>query len=127
MLLEKHIQPGYSTGHCSPEVVERVNCAFAKQVYARFVNKKYGVNQGLLDEYDKWFVKKTLLDFNMAEDPDLCKTIVCTAPCHAVAKILSAGSLGCPFPEFISGNIPAPPSVPCLIPTNLTAVISYDN
>jgi hypothetical protein len=88
MLVKRSIQPGYGSELCSVEVIEAVNCGFAKQVFALYARERYGVDQCVEDEYDKLAIKKELLDLNLIYDPDMCKTVVCLAPTDVVVAMV---------------------------------------
>lgn len=68
----RSVQPNYGAGECSVDFVEKVNCRYADQVFAKYALKKYGVKQCKEDEFDKWYIKKQLLKLNLIYDPSAC-------------------------------------------------------
>lgn len=85
--MARKIRPGYDTGSFSEQFYETVICGFARQVYARFVAKKYGIDTCVEDEFSRLWIKKQLLDFGLIHDEDLCCEVECLAPCGAVASL----------------------------------------
>lgn len=104
-LKTRSVQPGYDTEHCSSDFVEKVNCNFAQQVYAKLIEQKYGVESCIGDEYDKYFVKKQLLNLNLIYDPTLCKSVKCCAPCGISITIQEFNPITNTAPVFISADL----------------------
>lgn len=126
MLIKRTIIPGYNTGHCSIDVFESINCGFARQMYTKFVNKRYGVEQKIEDEFDDFFIKKSLLDLNLIDDPDFCKPIICNPPCFVKAIIFFVKTNNCQDPNSIQVIVTGG-SITCLPPSGASASINYDN
>lgn len=126
MFIKRTIQPGYNTGHCSIDLVEKVNCDFAKQVYAKYLSKHYGVDQGLEDNYDEFLIKKNLLELNLIDDPDFCKPVFCCEPCGVRAVLLFVKTNNCQPPNSIQVIVTGG-SISCIPPNLLSAVINYNN
>lgn len=125
-LKTRSVQPGYDTEHCSPDFVEKVNCNFAQQVYARLMEQKYGVESCLVDDYDKYFVKKQLLDLNLIYDPNLCKPTKCCAPCGVSVKVQEFNPITNTAPTTIDSDIEyTDPDLPP--PTSPEADIQFQN
>lgn len=115
LLHQRKVKPGYNTPGCSPEYTEKVNCEFAEQIYNQVKKRRYGISVCCEDDYQKWFIKKQLLDLRAIYDPNLCKT-VCPVTCPTDCP-------PCPVPDA-----PVPPiSVLCPSPSNLTAVITIND
>lgn len=104
-LKTRMIQPNYGEGNCSVDIVEKTNCKYANQVYAKYLSTKFGVNACIDKDFDKWLVKKRLLELNLIYDPTAC----------IVPPVLET----CP-------DIPVVPPVPvqCLPATSVVATFS---
>lgn len=122
----RNIQPGYSTGNCSTELYEKVNCGFSAQLYARFVQAHYGVESCLQDRFDEYLIKKRLLDLNMIYDPEMCVTPPCCAPCGVTATLKVFYVNSCPAPRNVSAQVTVTP-ITCTAPSGVNAVINYQS
>lgn len=125
-LKTRAIQPGYSNGLCTNEFVEKVNCGFATQVYAKFLKKKWGVDACVEDEYNKWQIKKMLLDLNLIYDPAMCVECYAEEPCGIVVtgQIFNPQST-CLAPTNVTAETEYPPQQDCDEPDDVTAELSY--
>jgi hypothetical protein len=83
LIHSRKVKPGYNTKSCSPEYFDRINCAFADQVFNQIVKKRFGITPCCEDEFDKYLLKKELLDLQILYDPNICKSTcyTCKAPC----------------------------------------------
>lgn len=122
-LKTRSVQPGYDTGECSSDFVEKVNCNFAQQVYSKMTERKYGVETCIEDEFDKYLIKKELLDLNLIDDPNYCKTITCCAPSCVTVELQEFLTVTT-APTNISVEL-EPIIEPCLPPENVEARIEY--
>ena len=124
-LKTRSVQPGYGVGLCSVEYVEKINCAFANQVYANFINKKYGVDQCIENEFDKYLVKKSILDLNLIYDPDACIVPVVAEVCPEIPLVVPT-PIPCMGPSSVTTEIVFEP-VLCPAPTSVSTSIVYQN
>jgi hypothetical protein len=122
--MARRVQPGYNTGSCSQELFELVNDGFARQVYSRFLAKKYGVDSCVQDDFQRQWIKKQLLDLNLLLDPDLCCEIECKTPCGVIASLRVYHATSCLKPSNPVGTITVPEIV-CNAPTDVDAIIVY--
>lgn len=124
-LKTRSVQPGYGVGLCSVDYVEKINCAFADQVYSKFITKKYGVTQCIEDEFDKYLVKKSILDLNLIYDPNACM-IPCPVEICAEVIIVPPVPILCMGPSEVTTEIVFQP-LPCPAPSILSTEIVYQN
>lgn len=123
-LKARSVQPGYDVGECSADFVEQVNCNFATQVYARLNEQKYGVESCIEDNYDKWLLKKQLLELNLIYNPDLCKPILCCAPECVTTELIIFNQVNPTAPINLSVDID-PGYTPALPPEDVNSTITY--
>lgn len=124
-LKRRSVQPGYDTELCSVEYVEKINCAFANQIYAKMLVRKYGVNQCIDDSFNKYLIKKTILDFNLIYDPLACIPEPVVEACDPVV-IVPPTPIPCQGIVDVSATI----SIPVVICTGVieaSAVINYQS
>lgn len=126
MSLGRTIQPGYDNLLCSTAVIERINCGFARQVYARYLDLKYGVNACIEDEYDKYWIKKSMFALDLIYDPDQCKVAECCAPEDAVAELYVYHPNNCQAPINSSVVVSYPAFAGCEEPEDAEAEIVYN-
>jgi hypothetical protein len=120
------VEPGYSTGNCSPELYESISCEFAAQRYARFVQRRYGIGTCLEDTLDKMTIKKRLLDLNMIYDEDMCVIKCCEPGCVIRVVIRPFIFSDCTTPSNPSAVIVVPEYF-CEAVEDVEAVITYQN
>lgn len=65
------VVPGYKPPVCSPEYYDKVNCMYADQVNTQMLAVRYGLEVCCDDEFDKWDIKKELLDLQSIKNPNL--------------------------------------------------------
>ncbi len=123
-LKARMIQPNYGEGECSVEFVERVNCKFSNQVYAKLLTKKYGVNPCIDDELDKWLIKKQLLNLNLIYDPNACIVPPTPEMCPEVPVVPPTPNV-CGTPTNVVVTISDPLPVSCGTPTIIDVEIVY--
>jgi hypothetical protein len=101
VLNTRFVKPGYSTPSCSPEYTERVNCNYGDQLYNRMLSVRYGLTVCCDEAFDKWLIKKELLDLTSLKNTefDCCPPI---APCNV-----------CNTQECCCVVIPVLPVEPC--------------
>lgn len=116
LLHQRKIYPGYNTPGCSTEYTEKVNCEFAEQIYTQVKQRRYGISPCCQEEFQKWTIKKKLLDLRAIWDPELCVTcppITCCTPCPIPDPPVPPTPTGCPAPTDITAVIeiitPCPP------------------
>lgn len=68
-LKPRRIPPGYSTPGCSPEYTEKVDCNFADQAFDKMSSIRYGINSCCEEDFDRWDIKKRLLDLKAINTP----------------------------------------------------------
>ena len=102
VLNTRFVKPGYSTPSCSPEYTERVNCNYGDQLYNRMLSVRYGLTVCCDEAFDKWLIKKELLDLDSLKNTefDCCPPI---APCSV-----------CNTQECCCVVIPVIPVAPCV-------------
>lgn len=83
----RSVRPGWFTKGCPPEYVEKVSCEFAETMYQEVASIRYGIQFCCERDYDKWVIKKQLLDLKAIEDPEACVPPPCQAPCNLTAEI----------------------------------------
>lgn len=126
MNTKRHIQPLYDLGACSKELVESVKCGFARQVYARFLKARYGVNSCVEDLYEKFLVKKELLELNMIFDPAYCTFPLCIEPCGVSVVITGYDVKVCPAPTGPAMTVSVP-EIECNAPQGASMIINYQS
>lgn len=82
VLKPRAITPGYYTPGCSPAYTEKVNCAFAEQMYNQMLVTRYGLTICCEEDRIKWEIKKALLDLRAIYDPALCPGVTTTNCCN---------------------------------------------
>jgi len=109
VLKSRSVYPNYgnTVNNCSIDYIEKVNCNYAEQAYSKVIKTRYGLKSCEEDQYDKWWVKKKLLDLNLLEDPTAC----CPPETPITCDVL-------PEP-------PLPVPIACPAPTNVTTAFSY--
>lgn len=122
----RRVQPGYSTGSCSQELFELINNGFARQVYSRFLSKKYGVDSCVEDDFQRQWIKKQLLDLNLLLDPDLCCEVECKIPCGVTASLRVFHFTSCLIPKNPVATVTVPEIV-CNVPASVDAIIVYQS
>jgi len=123
---KKHIQPLYDTGRISKERLYQVFTNFADQVYSKFLEAKWGVRSCIEPNFNKWLIKKNLMDLELIYDPSVCLTVPvsCCAPCGVTAVLQVFGSISCEKARNVSAVI-VQVITPCDKPTEVTAVLTY--
>ncbi len=101
------VKPGYDTPGCSPEYVDKVNCAFAEAIYQRMASVRFGLNFCCEPDERKWTIKKELLDLKMLEDPDACIAIPveCCPPCNVTATLTVYQVRTCDPPTNVTAQL----------------------
>lgn len=122
----RHIQPGYSEGRCDINIFQEVNCSFSDQIYSIYLRRKWGVDDCREDKLFKSLVKKQILDLNMLYDPELCKCIVCLAPCGIVVTGQIFNPIFCYAPENITVDFEIP-EITCTAPEDVLVSFSYQS
>lgn len=129
LLHQRKIYPGYNTPGCSPEYTEKVNCEFAEQIYTQVKQRRYGISPCCEEDFQKWMIKKQLLDLRAIWDPELCVTcppITCCTPCLPLDPPTPPTPTGCPPPSDVTATLeiitPCPPDTG---PTSAT--ITFNN
>lgn len=123
-LKTRAVQPGYDTPFCSPDFVEKVNCNFAQQMYSRYNEQKYGVDSCFEDEFNKWNIKKRLLELNLIFDLNVCKVSTCCAPCAVTSNIVIYNVVQDTTP-VLTGSSLVENDIPYFPPTDVEAEITY--
>lgn len=123
-LKSRAVQPGYGVGECSVDLVERINCNFASQMYVKFNEQKYGIESCYIDDFDKWWVKKQLLELNLIYNPDLCKTATCCKPECVLPTLEIFDIVSNTTPYSVSTTLEES-DTPALPPQNPGAEITY--
>lgn len=103
-LKTRSVYPNYgnTVNGCSIEYIEKVNCNFAEQAYSRMIKKRYGLKSGEEDQYDKWWIKKKLLDFTLIQDPYACTPPPVETPCAELPAVVPPIPLTCPAPSSVT-------------------------
>ncbi len=122
VLHSRKVKPGYNTPGCSPEYTEKINCNFADQVYNKMIQVRYGITPCCEDEYDKYLLKKELLDLQAIYDEDGCRStcFTCKAPCGVETSMRIYYPIYCLPP----GDVDAVLTIitgPCDAPTSVVA------
>lgn len=127
VLKNRSVLPNYgnSIGDCSFEYMEKVNCNFAEQAYARIIGKKYGIKSCEELEYDKWWIKKQLLNLNLIEDPNACIIPPVVVPCDVPTPPVPPTPIACPAPTNVTATFSY--IVDCDAPTDVEATFSFNN
>lgn len=123
-LKNRSVQPGYDEGHCDIRFIEKINCNFSNQVYSKLLTQKYGVKSCIDDEFDKFFIKKQLLDLNLIDDPNFCHSIDNLPPCGVSASITVFNPIYCTAPSSPNANIQQIVVI-CTAPNGVNSLISY--
>ena len=81
VLNTRFVKPGYTTPFCPPEYTEKVNCNYGDQLYNRMLSARYGLTVCCDESFDKWLIKKELLDLDSIRNTEFvcCPPI---APCN---------------------------------------------
>ena len=117
----RKIKPGYnSPNSCyTTSYIEKINCAFAEQVYNAMLVKRYGITVCCEEDLNTWDIKKQLMDLDILKDPNMCKSTLCDckAPClvDVVFQLLPV----CGNPIIVS----VIPNLPCEAPVVTTIEI----
>lgn len=128
VLHARKVKPGYNTPGCSPEYTERINCNFADQVFNKMMVVRYGITPCCEDEYDKYLLKKEMLDLQAIYDENGCRStcFACKPPCAVVATIQVYYPITCQAPVNVVAILTVD-NAPCNPPTNVVSgvVIIY--
>lgn len=101
----RSVQPGYNVGECSPEFVEKVNCNFAQQIFGKLLKQKYGVNACLNDDFDKYYIKKQLLDLNLIYDSNFCQVEQIVEVCPVIEEVIVYSTVNPTAPVNITTSV----------------------
>lgn len=129
LLHQRKVKPGYDTPGCSAEYSDKVNCEFAEQIFMQVKKRRYGISTCCEDDYQKWFIKKQLLDLRAIYDPELCVTcppITCCTPCPALIPPTPPTPIACQDPRNVSAIITITANCPVETGT-ATAQITFNN
>ena len=129
LLHQRKVRPGYNTPGCSPEYSDKINCAFADQVYNEMVRRRYGVTVCCDRDIPYWAIKKELLDLAAIYDETLCRTcppISCCTPCPIVPPPAPPTPVGCTAPINVTATLTI--ITPCLdVVPGVNAQIIFNN
>ena len=89
------------------------------------IRKKYGVEQCIDDEFDRYLIKKSILDFNLVYDPNACVAEVAPEPCPVI-PIVPPTPIACESAANVTVEIVLAP-IDCPAATNVTAAIVYQS
>jgi hypothetical protein len=108
LLHQRKVRPGYNTPGCSPEYSDKINCAFANQIYDEMVRRRYGITICCDKDIPYWTIKKELLDLAAIYDENLCKRcppISCCTPCPIIPPPTPPEPAGCPVPTNVTATL----------------------
>jgi len=119
----KHINPGFEEGKNSLEYTLQINCNFADQIYAKYLDKKWGVNACASDELLRYTIKKQFLDLDNLFIKTLCHP-VCLPPINACVEMYVFRPVWCytPTDPSVSFYIPV---IVCNAPTGPSVQFDY--
>ena len=76
VITNRHVQPGWDTGHCDPEHVEEVSCQYARMMHDKMLAEKYKIETCCAEDELSTTVDFELLKLELITHPDICKTII---------------------------------------------------
>lgn len=128
VLKTRSVYPNYGNAQdgCSVDYIEKVNCNFSENVYSKMIGIRYGIKSCEENVYDKWWVKKQLLDLDLLRDPAVCNTPLCASPCALTAGITVFYPIECPELTNLTATISLVPGNIDIVPP-VMAVIVFDN
>lgn len=120
-LKTRSLNPGYFFNNaCSVEKSEKIFCTFAEAMYQKMLEKRYGIKQCCGPDYTDSLLKNKILNFNLIDDTNACKTITCCPADLLNITHTIIETAGCP-PPF---NVTAFLDFGCVAPNNVSATLS---
>lgn len=123
-LKTRQIQPNYGGGNCSIELIEKVNCGFASQVYNKMIQEKYGIKTCIDDQLIKYTIKKELLDLNLIYDPNACIVVPAPVVCPEV-PVVPPTPIPCSSATSVVVTLSDPLPISCGTPAVIDVEIVY--
>jgi len=64
------VQPGYTTGNCDPEIVEKVKCTYSELMYQKMMSNRYKIEYCCPKDEEKAFIEYEKIRLKLLEGED---------------------------------------------------------
>ena len=94
----RSVRPGYNTPACSADYFDKVSCKFSEALYKDVLADRYGIVVNCSkEEFEKWEIKKELLDLAAITNPDYdCPAVSgCYDPCGTTTGFVNCLTGAC--------------------------------
>lgn len=85
------VKPGYNSKTCNNDYYDEITCSYSERIYKEVMSLRYGISSccdDLIDTYKLW-IKKSILDLDIINDPDYECNTTSTCGCNTTSNYSS--------------------------------------